>query len=120
MTPKDIAIIGAGPAGLASALYLCRAGHRVVIFERFETGGPIGSGLMLQPTGLSVLKDLGLGRNIEALGQRIDRLWGTDAKSGRTVLDVRYGSKAAMNDTALPSTGLRFSACCMRLSKRKK
>ena len=95
MTPKDIAIIGAGPAGLASALYLRRAGHRVVIFERFKTAAPIGSGLMLQPTGLSVLNDLGLRGEIEALGQRIDRLWGTDAKSGRTVLDVSYGGKKA-------------------------
>lgn len=93
MSPKDIAIIGAGPAGLASALYLHRAGHSVVIFERFETAAPIGSGLMLQPTGLSVLSDLGLLGDIEALGQRIDRLWGTDATSGRTVLDVSYGGK---------------------------
>ena len=95
MTPKDIAIIGAGPAGLASALYLHRAGHRVIIFERFDTAAPIGSGLMLQPTGLSVLADLGLQPQIEALGQRIDRLWGTDAKSGRTVLDVTYGKNHA-------------------------
>ncbi|MEO9830346.1 MAG: FAD-dependent monooxygenase, partial [Nitratireductor sp.] len=33
----DIAIAGAGPAGLAAALFLDRAGHRVRIFERFET-----------------------------------------------------------------------------------
>ena len=91
MTPKDIAIIGAGPAGLASALYLHRAGHRVTILERFAAAAPVGSGLMLQPTGLSVLADLGLGKAIIALGQRIDRLYGTDAKSGRMVLDVKYG-----------------------------
>ena len=93
MTPINIAIIGAGPAGLASALYLRRAGHRVVIFERFENATPIGSGLMLQPTGLAVLRDLGLDEKINALGQRIDRLWGTDAKSGRTVLNVTYDRK---------------------------
>ena len=95
MSPIDLAIIGAGPAGLASALYFNRAGHRVIIFERFEIAAPIGSGLMLQPTGLSVLSDLGLLDDIEALGQRIDRLWGTDAKSGRTVLDVTYGGKGS-------------------------
>jgi len=94
MTPKDIAIIGAGPAGLASALYLHRAGHRVTILERFAAAAPVGSGLMLQPTGLSVLADLGLGNAIMALGQRIDRLYGTDAKSGRMVLDVKYGKKS--------------------------
>ncbi|KRB22774.1 MULTISPECIES: FAD-dependent oxidoreductase [Mesorhizobium] len=86
----DIAIAGAGPAGLAMALYLKRAGHRVTIFERFEKPKPVGSGLILQPTGLTVLADLGLLDDIMALGARIDRLHGADAWTGRTVLDVRY------------------------------
>lgn len=86
----SIAIAGAGPAGLAAALYLHRAGHRVTIFERFEKPAPVGSGLILQPTGLTVLDDLGLLADIVALGSRIDRLHGVDARSGRTVLDVRY------------------------------
>ncbi|WP_435053611.1 FAD-dependent oxidoreductase [Mesorhizobium australicum] len=43
----DIAIAGAGPAGLAAALYVKRAGHRVTIFERFEEPRPVGSGLIL-------------------------------------------------------------------------
>ena len=70
----DIAIAGAGPAGLAAALYLKRAGHRVTIFERFDKPAPVGSGLILQPTGLTVLDDLGLLAEIRALGSRIDRL----------------------------------------------
>jgi len=39
----DIAICGCGPAGLAAALLLHRQGHRVRIFERFETPRPVGS-----------------------------------------------------------------------------
>ena len=89
----DIAIAGAGPAGLATALYLKRAGHRVTVFERFDEPKPVGSGLILQPTGLSVLADLGLLDDIMALGSRIDRLHGADAGSGRTVLDVRYDAQ---------------------------
>ncbi|MET3579435.1 2-polyprenyl-6-methoxyphenol hydroxylase-like FAD-dependent oxidoreductase [Mesorhizobium robiniae] len=89
----DIAIAGAGPAGLATALYLRRAGHRVTIFERFDVPKPVGSGLILQPTGLTVLADLGLLDDILALGSRIDRLHGADAKTGRTVLDVRYDAQ---------------------------
>lgn len=81
---------GAGPGGLASALYLSRAGHRVHLFERFARPQPVGSGLMLQPTGLAVLADLGLGERTFALGARIDRLSGTDARTGRVVLDVGY------------------------------
>ncbi|CCV14629.1 NAD(P)/FAD-dependent oxidoreductase [Mesorhizobium sp. STM 4661] len=89
----DIAIAGAGPAGLATALYLKRAGHRVTVFERFDEPRPVGSGLILQPTGLTVLADLGLLDDIMALGSRIERLHGTDAKTGRTVLDVRYDAQ---------------------------
>ena len=79
----DIAIAGAGPAGLATALYLKRAGHNVTIFERFEEPKPVGSGLILQPTGLSVLADLGLLDDILALGSRIKRLHGAVASTGR-------------------------------------
>lgn len=86
----DIAIAGAGPAGLATALYLKRAGHRVTVFDRFDEPKPVGSGLILQPTGLTVLADLGLLDDILVLGSRIDRLHGADAKTGRTVLGVRY------------------------------
>lgn len=89
----EIAIAGAGPAGLAAALYLKRAGHKVTVFERFDAPKPVGSGLILQPTGLTVLADLGLLDEILSLGSRIERLHGTDARSGRTVLEVRYDAR---------------------------
>ncbi|WP_245446278.1 FAD-dependent oxidoreductase [Mesorhizobium kowhaii] len=75
------------------ALYLKHAGHRVTVFERFEEPKPVGSGLILQPTGLTVLADLGLLDDMLALGSRIDRLHGADATTGRTVLDVRYDAQ---------------------------
>lgn len=94
MRTLDIGIVGAGPAGLAAALFLHRDGHRVTIFEKFDQPKPVGSGLILQPTGLSVLNALGLLPDILARGARIDRLHGADAKSGRTVLDVGYAAGA--------------------------
>lgn len=63
------------------------------MFERFDEPRPVGSGLILQPTGLTVLADLGLLDDILALGSRIERLHGADAKTGRTVLDVRYDAR---------------------------
>ena len=37
----DIAIVGAGPAGLSAALYAARARRRTLIIERKVTGGQI-------------------------------------------------------------------------------
>lgn len=69
-----------------------RLGHRPTVFERFDIPKPIGSGLVLQPTGQAVLQDLGLLDRIAELGAPLDRLHGADARSGRIVLDVRYDS----------------------------
>ena len=38
-TGRTVAVVGAGPAGLACAQQLNRAGHRVTVFERDEAGG---------------------------------------------------------------------------------
>jgi 2-polyprenyl-6-methoxyphenol hydroxylase-like FAD-dependent oxidoreductase len=93
MSSLTIAIVGAGPAGLAAALFLTRAGHAIEIIERFDQAAPVGSALMLQPTGLTVLEQLGLGPAIHASGNRIDRLFGIETRHGRTVLDVRYDAR---------------------------
>lgn len=90
MRGLDIAIAGCGPCGLASALLLGRSGHRVTLFERFDVPRPIGSGLMIQPTGMAVLARVGLLDEVIAAGSRIDRL--LSRERGRTVLDVRYSA----------------------------
>ena len=90
MRGLNIAIAGCGPCGLGAALLLHRAGHHVTLFERFDTPRPIGSGLMLQPTGMAVLSKLGLLDVALARGARVDRLFG---KAGeQIVLDVHYAA----------------------------
>lgn len=96
-----IAIAGCGPCGLAAGLLLHAQGHAVTLFERFDEPRPLGSGLMIQPTGHAVLQALGLAERIQAAGSRIDRLLGIAGR--RTVLDVRY---AALKRPGLFGIGL--------------
>jgi 2-polyprenyl-6-methoxyphenol hydroxylase-like FAD-dependent oxidoreductase len=86
----DIAIVGSGTAGAASALFLVRAGHRVTLFERVPAPGPVGAGIMMQPSGLLVLERLGCARPVLERGSHVDALVATTT-SGRRVLDLRYG-----------------------------
>ncbi len=45
-TGKQIAIIGAGPAGLTASYYLVRLGHKVVVYDAFsEAGGVVRFGI---------------------------------------------------------------------------
>lgn len=81
---------GCGTAGLAAALLLHRDGHRVTLFERFDTPRPLGSGLLIQPTGQAVLRALGLEAELVARGARVERLIGH--AGGRCVLDVHYAA----------------------------
>ncbi len=89
MSPLHIAIAGAGIGGLAAAAFLTRDGHRVTLFERFPAPRPRGAGLMLQPTGLACLAQLGLDRAAIVQGETIARLWG-ETVAGRRIFDVGY------------------------------
>ncbi|MCX4242928.1 FAD-dependent oxidoreductase [Paraliomyxa miuraensis] len=88
-SPIDVGIVGAGTAGTASALLLARAGHRVTLYERVPEPGPVGAGIVLQPTGQAVLERLGLLQPVLERGARIDRLRCVTAR-GRPVFALDY------------------------------
>lgn len=89
MPALDIAIVGYGSAGQALAIALGRDGHRLRVFEQVPRPGPVGAGLLLQPTGMAALWQLGLLAEARRFGARIERLHG-DNPRGRTVMDMRY------------------------------
>ncbi|WUR14327.1 FAD-dependent oxidoreductase [[Empedobacter] haloabium] len=74
-----IVIIGAGIAGLASAIALTRAGHRVAVYERNPDPYGAGGGMVLWPNAAFVLDELGLLPAVAAVGgvpgamRRLDR-----------------------------------------------
>ncbi len=89
MRPLDVGIIGGGTAGSAAALFLARAGHRVTVYERVPSPTAVGAGITLQPTGLHVLRRLGLDEHVVARGARIDRLL-CESKQRKALVDLTY------------------------------
>ncbi len=87
--PLNVAILGYGTAGQAAAILLRQQGHQVTVIERSPALKPLGAGLLLQPTGLAVLQDMGLMQAALALGRRVDALHGVNQRGGR-VMDMRY------------------------------
>ncbi len=84
----QVAVVGAGVAGLASAIALRHAGAAVTVFERRSGPATGGAGVLLQPSGLAALAAIG-----GALGPEspaICRLEGR-RRDGKRVLDLDYG-----------------------------
>jgi 2-polyprenyl-6-methoxyphenol hydroxylase-like FAD-dependent oxidoreductase len=84
-----IAVIGCGTAGPALARFLANAHHRVEIFERAHELLPVGTGFILQPTGLWVLESLGLREEVEQFGAPLVGLRAFTV-AGRRLLDLEY------------------------------
>ena len=89
----NIGIVGCGFAGAATAALLGRAGHGVTVYEEFDEPAAVGAGIILQPTGLSVLAELGvLGRVLER-GSRLEALQCVTPRGG-TIFQLEYAHLA--------------------------
>ncbi len=86
---RTVAVVGCGPGGQAASVLLAREGMRVRVFERAPEVGPVGAGLLVQPTGAAVLARLGVLGRVASLATPITRLYATTS-GGRTVLGVSY------------------------------
>lgn len=81
----DCAIVGAGPAGSAAALFLSRTGRSVALIDRatFPRRKACGEGIM--PAGVSVLRELGVYEEAAALGRAFKGISYT-TRDGRVAL----------------------------------
>lgn len=84
----SIGIVGCGTAGPAAAILLARQGHRVQVFDKAAGCRAVGAGVMLQPTGMSVLQQMGLLDQILPLGSHVSALlvW----EHQRTLMKLEY------------------------------
>ncbi|TDR31987.1 FAD-dependent oxidoreductase [Hydromonas duriensis] len=88
MRKQSFAVIGAGTAGLAAAILLARQGHAVTVFERVPELKAVGAGILLQPSGMAALSELGALEACARLAAPIERLYGTSGQ--RVVLNTKY------------------------------
>lgn len=58
--PLDVAVLGGGLGGLAAAIALRRAGHRVKIYERYDYAGEVGASLSCASNGGRWLHEWGV------------------------------------------------------------
>ncbi|MBN8999706.1 MAG: FAD-dependent monooxygenase [Rhizobiales bacterium] len=99
MADLDIAIVGAGVAGLSAALLLSRGGSPVSVFERTAVPYQFGAGLQLSPNAGRILEQLGLGPALDRVAVRPVAIDLCSGQTGRTIVSLplshaaaRYGS----------------------------
>lgn len=107
MKTQKIAIVGAGTAGLASAVLLSRQGHQISLFERAAQLENVGAGVLLQPSGLAVFRHLDCFDAAMALGAPVTALQGQLA-NGSLLVDHHYRDL----NTADFGLGMHRAALC--------
>jgi thioredoxin reductase (NADPH) len=109
----DIIIAGAGPAGMAAAVYSASEGLKVLLVERFAAGGQAGTSSRIEnylgfPAGIS-------GDELTERALKQAKNFGVEILFKRNVEEVQCWTAA----TALPSTAATASAhasCCWPLA----
>ncbi|KAG9814729.1 hypothetical protein KCU63_g19727, partial [Aureobasidium melanogenum] len=59
-TDEAIVVLGAGPAGMAAAMGLTKAGFKVRLYERYAEARPAGNILNLWPPAVFALEEMGV------------------------------------------------------------
>lgn len=95
---------------------LARAGHSVRVYEAVPDPGPVGAGILLQPTGQYVLQQLGLLAPVQSMGTRVDRLRCRTPR-GKVLFDLPYEASAQGRFGLGLHRGVLFETLFAELSK---
>ena len=85
----DVAIVGYGVAGIAAAIYLRRAGHRITHLERNDPPVGGGAGMLMHPAAMRQLDRLGILAGALECGARVRRICAQN-EHGRSLMDFHY------------------------------
>jgi 2-polyprenyl-6-methoxyphenol hydroxylase-like FAD-dependent oxidoreductase len=84
-----VGVVGFGMGGATVAFLLAKAGHEVHLFERAPRVGPVGAGILLQPSGQMVLRRLGLLDKVTRRAEPIEELHALTHRGG-TLIRLPY------------------------------
>jgi 2-polyprenyl-6-methoxyphenol hydroxylase-like FAD-dependent oxidoreductase len=88
-----VGIVGLGVGGSTLSQLLTAQGHAVSVFERAPQVGPVGAGILLQPSGQMVLAEMGLLQRVASLGEPIEALHAITHR-GKQLIHLPYADIA--------------------------
>ncbi|KAF2482320.1 hypothetical protein BDY17DRAFT_346421 [Neohortaea acidophila] len=116
MADFHVAIIGAGPAGLALALALHAQSISCAIYEARDAPlNKIGGGLVLAPNGLKVLQGIGIYDSLLDHSYPFDTAYVQLGPTGAIIDTIEYGGKAKYGINALRT--YRYTLLAQLLAK---
>src|SRR5437762_117449 len=118
---SDLTIVGAGPAGLAAAVYAASEGLKTVVLESYAPGGQAGSSSLIEnffgfPTGVSggdltwlaQLQAYRFGAKFSTPAQALSLQYGDGAKEHRACLQIEGCSAVLRAKSVLIATGADY------------
>lgn len=85
---QEVTVLGAGVAGLTTALALAQRGFAVTVLEQADAIREVGAGLQISPNAAVVLQALGLGGALQAAKGLAQAVRLCDGMTGETVLNM--------------------------------
>ena len=120
----DVAVVGSGPAGLTSAHYLSKAGHKVALFERKLSigggmwgGGMIFNEIVVQERGKTILDDFGIATKQHEKGyytadsiECVTTIASKAVKSGVKIFNLISAEDVMMEDSKVTGVVLNWTS----------
>ena len=111
---KRVAIIGAGPGGVSTAIALARAGYNVRLYEKYPEPRPLGGAVLLSVPVLAILREYGI--DIHQFGTKVRTEFRNNKGHVRARLPFNEAVEKAMGIEGWHYGVLRSSAFAKMLS----